>query len=71
MEAKIKGWMESVAIFARVSQKHPQSAYAGLLKSLQQEWAFMQRVTLGVHDSFGPVEKALKETFVPELFEGM
>ena len=31
----------------------------------------MHRVTPGVSDSFGPVEKVLKETFVPELFEGL
>ena len=29
----------------------------------------MQRVTLGIGDAFGPVEKALQETFVPALFE--
>ena len=28
-------------------------------------------MTPGVGDSFGPVEKALKETFVPALFEGL
>ena len=69
--AKIKGLTESVEILAEVSRKHPQSAYAGLQKSLQQEWAFMQRVAPGVGDAFGPVETALKETFVPELFEGL
>ena len=69
LEAKIKGWTEFMAILAGVAQKHPQSAYVGLQKSLQQEWAFMQRVNLGVSDSFGPVETALKETFVPELIE--
>ena len=31
----------------------------------------MQGVTPGVGDSFVPVEKALKETFVPALFEGL
>ena len=31
----------------------------------------MQRVIPGVGDSFGPVEKALKDTFVTELFEGL
>ena len=31
----------------------------------------MQRVTQGVGDSFGRVEEALKETFVPALFEGL
>ena len=36
-----------------------------------QEWAFVQRVTPGIGDAFGPVEKALRETFVPALFEGL
>ena len=66
---KIKGWAESVEILAGASCKHPQSAYAGLQKSLKQEWAFVQRLTLGVGNSFGPVEKALKKTFVPAFFE--
>ena len=37
---------------------------AGLEKSLQQEWEFVQRVTPGINNAFGPVEKALRETFV-------
>ena len=31
----------------------------------------MQRVTPGVRDAFGPVEDALREIFVPELFQGL
>ena len=31
----------------------------------------MQRVTLGIGDAFGPVEKVLRETFVPALFAGL
>ena len=60
-----------MTILAGFARKHPQSAYAGLQKSLQKEWAFVQRVTPGVGESFGPVEEALKETFLPELFEGL
>ena len=62
-------WAESVETLARVSCKHPQFAYAGLHKSLQQEWAFLQWVTSCIVDAFGLVEKAMQETFVPELFE--
>ena len=68
LKANIKGWTESVTILAGVARKHPHSAYAGLQKSLQQEWAFVQRVTLGVGYSFGPVEEALKEILIPALF---
>ena len=68
---KIQGWIESIKILAGVAHKHPQSAYAGLQKSLQQELAFVQRVTPGVGDAFSPVEEALKEIFVLALYEGL
>ena len=55
LEKKVQGWKEFVRILAGVTLKHPQSAYAGLQKSLQQEWAFVQRVTPGVGAAFGPV----------------
>ena len=54
-----------------VSRKHPQSAYAVLQKSLQQEWSFVQWVTPGIRDAFGPVEEALQETFILALFQGL
>ena len=69
LDRKVMVWAESVDTLAGVSHKHPQSAYAGWQKSLRQEWAFMQRVTLGIGDAFSPVEKALQETFLPALFE--
>ena len=71
MSEKITGWAESVETLARVSHKQPQYSYAGLQKSLQKEWAFVQRVTPGIGDAFGPAEKALQENFMPALFEGL
>ena len=58
-------------LLAGVAHKHPHSAYAGLQKSLQQEWSFVQRVTPGVGEAIGPVEEALMEIFVPALYEGL
>ena len=40
LKEKVQGWKELVSVLAGVAQKHPQSAYAGLQKSLQQEWDF-------------------------------
>ena len=71
MAGKVAGWTESVETLAGVSRKHPQSAYARLQKSLHQEWAFVYRVTPGIGNNFGPVEKALWETLLPVLFEGL
>ena len=53
---------------ARYATRYPQTAYAGLTKSLQQEWTYVQRVTPGIEDAFAPVEKALREQFLPALF---
>ena len=52
-----------------VAQNPPQSAYAGLKKSLQQEWAFVYRVTPGIVEAFGPVEESLRDTFMQALFQ--
>ena len=35
IKTKVEGWAESVKTLAGVACKHPQSAYAGLQKSLQ------------------------------------
>ena len=67
----IRGWSESVKLLSGVAHKHPQSDYAGLQKSLQQEWAFVQRVTPGVGEAFGPVEEALRDIFVQAPFESL
>ena len=59
-----------VKTLAGVARKHPQSAYAGLENSLQQEWAFVQRVTPGISNAFGPAEEEIAKAFLPALFEG-
>ena len=56
---------------AGTARKHPQSVYAGLQKSLQQEWEFVQRVTLGIGDVFGTVEEEIAKAFLLALFEGV
>ena len=60
-----------VSVLAGVAHKHPHSANVGLQKSLQQNWAFVQRVTPGVGEALGPVEEDLREIFVPDLFRGL
>ena len=66
---KVQGWTESVKTLSGVACKHPHSAYAELQKSLKQEWAFVQRVTPGIRDAFGPVEQALRENSIPSLLQ--
>ena len=67
LAGNITGWAESVDNITGFSRKNSHSAYAGLHKSIQQEWAFVQRVNPVIGNAFGPVEKALRETFLPAL----
>ena len=47
----------------------PQTAYAGLTKSLQSEWQYLQRVVSGLRESFGLVMAALRDKFLPALLQ--
>ena len=71
MAGKVAGWVESMETLAGVSCKHPQSAYSGLQKLHQKEWAFRQQVNPVIGNTFGLVEKLLRETFLTDLFEGL
>ena len=53
-----------------VTRPHPQTSYSGLQKSLQQEWAFVQRVTPDTGIAFQVVEDALQDIFLLDLFQG-
>ena len=54
-----------------VTFRNSRAIYAGLKKSLQQEWYFVQRSTQGLGDDFRTTKKALWEEFLPTLFLGV
>jgi hypothetical protein len=55
---------------ARIAIHYPQTAYAGLSKSLQAEWQYMHRVVKNAGDHFAPIEEALANVFIPVLLGG-
>ena len=67
---KVEGWQDSVENLARVARRHPQTAFAGLQKSLHQEWSFVQHVTIEIEVAYQVVEYAMRDTFLPALFQG-
>ena len=67
---KVEGWRDSVATLAGVAHQHPQTTYAVLQKSLQQELASLQHVTPDIGTVFQDIEDVLQEIFLPALFQG-
>ena len=66
----MEGLRASVAIMDGVAGNHPHTAYMDLQKSLHQEWDFVQHVTLEIEMAFQPIEDALRNAFLPDLFKG-
>ena len=50
-----------------VARRYPQTAYAGMTRSLQCEWQYLQRVLPNASDVFKPLEEALRSHFLPAL----
>jgi hypothetical protein len=63
-----KKWSDAIGKLAYVAENHPQAAYAGLQKSLQAEWQFLQRVTEGIDVEFSNIKHELRTKFLPALF---
>ena len=59
-----------VRFLGKITQWHPQLAYADLGMLLQLEWQYLQRTVPGVGTLMGPIKEVLREKFLPELFRG-
>jgi hypothetical protein len=69
LEPMIADWVFGIKQLAKAAQRFPQAAYAGLAKSLQMEWQYLQRVLPHAGTSFLPIEEALAESFLPQLLQ--
>ena len=68
IEQKVEAWEEGVEALSKIAKNHPQAAYAGMQRSLQQEWQFLQRVTEDLGPTFCGIEERLAKKFIPALF---
>ena len=62
-------WRDSVATLAGVERRHLQTVFASLKKPLQQEWAFVQRVSPDIGMAFQAVECAFPDILLLALFQ--
>lgn len=67
LEEKVKVWADGVKTLAKLAIRYPQTAYAGLVLCLQNEWQYVQRTCPSIGFTFAPIETALREEFIPAL----
>jgi len=64
---QIATWVNGIRQLSKVAARYPQTAFAGLARSLQSEWQYVQRISPGTGPAFAPVESALRDLFLPAL----
>ena len=70
VKPQVEAWSHGVRVLAKISRRHPQSAYAGLGMLLKLEWQYLQRTVPRVGTLMGPIEEALGEKLFPSIFGG-
>jgi hypothetical protein len=69
LEPQIQKWVAGIETLSPIVKRYPQTAYAGLVKSLQTEWMYLQCVVPGIEGALAPLEEAIQKFFLPALFE--
>ena len=70
IDPKVEKWVAGIEILARIASRFPQTAYAGLVSSLQAKWQYLCRVVPGVERFLGPIETAISAKFIPDQIIG-
>ena len=68
VKMKVQSWVDSVYCLSDAAKQQPQAAYAALVKYIQCEWMFLQRVVVNSSELFSALKDAIREVFWPSLF---
>ena len=69
VKMKVQSWVDSVYCLSDAAKQQPQAAYAALVKSIQCEWIFLQRVVVNSSELFSALKDAIREVFWPFVWE--
>ena len=61
-------WENNIKIISETAGNYPKESYAAVVRAIQSEQIFLQRVTWDTEDTFSGVEKIICETFLPRIF---
>ena len=63
-------WEKNISRISKTAGKYPQESSAAVVRAIQSEWIFIQRITWDTGDELAGEEKMIWETFLPCLFFG-
>ena len=56
-------WKKNINTISKTAGKCPQESYSAVVRAIQSEWIFIQRITWDTGDSFAGVDKMICKTF--------
>jgi hypothetical protein len=60
-------WVNAVKTLSVVAERYPQTAYAGFMYCLHNEWQYVQHVVADTGPFFQPLEREIRMSFLPAL----
>ena len=70
LNEKVADWSEAIETLAKIAVQYPQTAYAGFVSCLQEEYQYVSCVVKDTAVSFQPLEVCTWEYFCP-VFNGI
>ena len=67
---RVERWARCVGRVAEAAVHQPQASYVAMVKSIQAEWSFFQRVVPDCAEGFVALRDSINDVFWPALFEG-
>ena len=64
---KIMKWIQDLRQLTQIAKDEPHAAYVAFTKGLAPRWCFTQRTIGGIGHLFAPLEKVIKDEFIPSL----
>lgn len=64
---KVESWCQDIDELSQIAIEEPQVAYCAYTKGLAHRWKFVQRTISEISQLFKPLEKRIKEVFIPNL----
>ncbi|KAL7543292.1 hypothetical protein ACHAXR_013157 [Thalassiosira sp. AJA248-18] len=65
----VEKWVTAVQTLAQIARRFPQTVYCGFTFCLQNEWQYVQRVVADTAPFFAPLERAIRNDFIPALLD--
>ena len=69
IEEKVAEWVKEIEVLSDIARTEPHAAYSAYTHGLQHRWNYVMRTIPGISPLLGPLETAIRHTFLPALLK--